>query len=176
MENTLRVLNDLLDQRVLGQYAIGGAFGALFYTEPFLTEDLDVFCLVPASASPLMPFADVYEALKKRGYNFDGEFMSIEGVPVQFLPASTPLLEAALADAVAQRYGQTTTRVIGPEHLAAIALQTGRDKDYIRVDLLLRQAESFDVGLLKKLILEHGLSARWVTFKTRFPETATQVG
>jgi hypothetical protein len=172
MEDTLRVLNELVEVGVLEQYAIGGAIGALFYVEPFLTEDLDVFCLVASSASALTPFASLYEELKRRAYMFEGEFMSIEGVPVQFLPASTPLLVDALAAAVAMSFGQTAARVMRPEYLAAIALQTGRDKDYARVDLLLRQAKDFDVGLLKQLVLDHGLSSRLSVFKTRFTETA----
>ena len=42
MEATLRVLNELERNGVISRYAIGGAVGAIFYTEPFLTYDLDI--------------------------------------------------------------------------------------------------------------------------------------
>ncbi len=42
MEATLRVLNELERNGVISRYAIGGAVGAIFYMEPFLTYDLDI--------------------------------------------------------------------------------------------------------------------------------------
>lgn len=172
MENTVRVLDDLVESGVIERYAIGGAVGALFYVETFHTEYLDVFCLVPTPVSALMPFAEVNAALQQRGYRFDDELISIEGVPVQFLPASGSPLVDALADAIEMPHGKTATRVMRPEHLAAIALQTGRDKDYLRVDLLMRQAKDFDTGLFKNLVVLHALSMRLHTFENRFPEAA----
>src|SRR5689334_19761221 len=104
MEATLRVLNELVERGVVERYAIGGAMAAMYYLEPFLTEDLDVFCVTAASTSPLNPFAHVYEALRERGYSFEGEFMMVEGVPVQFLPTTTELDREALDAAVSKPY------------------------------------------------------------------------
>ena len=69
--------------------------------------------------------------------------MNIEGIPVQFLPVYNDLLEEALAEARETLYGQTSTRVLRAEHLAAIAVQTGRDRDRERVRLL-REQSSLD--------------------------------
>jgi hypothetical protein len=97
MEATLAVLNDLVAQRVIEKYAIGGAVAAIFWVEPFDTVD-DVFVFLPPSAPPLEPLREVFSYLKTRGCNFEGEFLFIEGVPVQFLPAEDPkgLTKAAL--------------------------------------------------------------------------------
>jgi hypothetical protein len=46
MEATLKVLNELEREGVISRYAIGGAVGAIFYMEPFLTYDLEPNCLV----------------------------------------------------------------------------------------------------------------------------------
>ena len=46
MKRTLEVLNQLEKEGVFTRYAIGGAMGATFYTEPVLTFDLDVFVLL----------------------------------------------------------------------------------------------------------------------------------
>src|SRR5881296_157733 len=140
METTLQVLNDVERAGVVSRYAIGGAMGAMFYVEPVLTFDLDVFVLLPQSAGGLLTLAPLYEALRARGYAEEGECVNIEGVPVQFLPAYNALLEEALAEARETLYETTPTRVLRVEHLLAIALQTGRDKDRERVRLLREQA------------------------------------
>lgn len=86
--------------------------------------------------------------------------MNIEGIPVQFLPAYNALLKEALAQATTIAYGSTTTRVLRPEHLLAIALQTGRAKDRERVRLLLEQAD-LDRTLLDGILTRHALHPLW---------------
>jgi hypothetical protein len=41
----------------------------------------------------------IYDSLKQRGCEPEGECVLIAGMPVQFLPAYNPLLEEALAEA-----------------------------------------------------------------------------
>ena len=84
----------------------------------------------------------------------------IEDVPVQFLPAYNALVEEALAEAKEMSYETTPTRVLRAEHLVAIALQTGRDKDRERVRLMFDQAP-LDRAYLADIIARHGLDARW---------------
>jgi len=43
VEKTLRVINRMETDGVIGRYAIGGAVAAIFYIEPFTTYDLDIF-------------------------------------------------------------------------------------------------------------------------------------
>ncbi|MBI2752878.1 MAG: hypothetical protein HYX46_05115 [Betaproteobacteria bacterium] len=160
MERTLRVLNELEQTGVLGRHAIGGAMGATFYVEPLLTFDLDIFVVLPETPAGLLTLAPLYEALRGRGYAEAGECVEIEGVPVQFLPAFNPLLREALAEARETLYEQTPIRVLRAEHLLAIALQTGRNKDRERVRLLHEQAP-LDRGYLISVLQRHGLEARW---------------
>lgn len=160
MEKTLQVLNDLVRDGVLSRYAIGGAMGATFYVEPVLTFDLDIFVLLPQTVSGLLTLESLYEALRARGYTEEGECVNIEGVPVQFLPAHNDLLVEALDESREVLYEHTSTRVVRAEHLAAIALQTGRDKDRERVRLLREQAE-LDRDYLGKLLARHNLEGRW---------------
>jgi hypothetical protein len=82
----------------------------------------------------------------------------IEGVPVQFLPAYNALLEEALAEARETLYEQTPTRVLRAEHLVAIAIQTGREKDHQRVRLLEEQAP-LDAKYLTEVLARHRLRA-----------------
>lgn len=159
MEKTLQVLNSLETNGVLGRYAIGGAMGATFYVEPFLTFDLDVFVISPQQG-PLLTLTKLYEALREKGYCEKGGHVNIEGVPVQFLPAYNLLLEEALTEARTTTYETTSTRVLRAEHLIAICLQTGRDKDIDRIRLFTKEA-SFDMEYLMGILRRHELEDAW---------------
>jgi hypothetical protein len=160
MKRTLQVLNELERGGVIERYAIGGAMGATFYVEPLLTFDLDVFVILPQGESGLLSLSPLYNALCARGYAEDGECVLIEDVPVQFLPAYNALLEEALREARDTSYENVPTRVVGAEHLIAICLQTGRDKDRERVRLLRDQAE-IDMNVLAGVLQRHGLEGKW---------------
>ena len=163
MEKTLQVLNALERDGVLGRYAIGGAMGATFYVEPFLTFDLDVFVLLPQTSGGLLTLSPLYEALRQRGYAEDGECVLIEGIPVQFLPAYNPLIEEALEQAADTLYEQTPARVLRPEHLIAICVQTGRDKDRQRVSTFLEQ-DALDRERLTAILPRHHLEPRFTAW------------
>ena len=160
MKRTLQVLNKLEDEGVFARYAIGGAMAATFYVEPLLTFDLDVFVVLPTGRGSLISLAPIYDALRARGYAEEAECVLIEGVPVQFLPAYNPLLEEALAKANETLYEDVATRVLRAEHLVAICLQTGRDKDRERVRILREQA-TLDMNYLADVLARHDLEKRW---------------
>jgi len=160
MKRTLQVLNELERSGVIERYAIGGAMGATFYVEPLLTFDLDVFVVLPTTVGDLISLAPLYEALRTRGYAEEGECVLIEGVPVQFLPAYNALLEEALREARDTLYEEVSTRVVRAEHLVAICLQTGRDKDRERVRIFREQVE-LDMNYLVDVLQRHGLEGKW---------------
>ena len=160
MERTLQVLNELEREGVLSRYAIGGAMGATFYIEPFLTFDLDIIVVLPKTKAGLLTLAPLYEVLRAKGYAEEKECVVIEGVPVQFLPAYNPLLEEALREARDMSYQATWTRVLRVEHLLAICLETGRAKDRERVRILREQAILDDV-YLAQVLRRHELEGKW---------------
>lgn len=160
MNKTLKVLNALVADGILGRYAIGGAMAATFYVEPVSTFDLDVFVALPSTGGGLITLSPLYDALRARGYAESGECVAIEGVPVQFVPPYNLLVEEALENAQTTLYEDVPTRVFRAEHLAAIALQTGRQKDKQRVALLKNEAQ-LDAGLLAAILARHGLTSKW---------------
>ena len=160
MRHTLQILNELEQSGTMSRYAIGGAMGATFYVEPLLTFDLDIFVLLPQTRGGLLTLAVLYDALRAKGYVEEDECVIVEGVPVQFLPAYNALLEEALQEARDTMYEGTPTRVLRAEHLVAICLQTGRDKDRERVRLLREQA-ALDHGYLAGILARHGLEGTW---------------
>ena len=68
MEKTLRVLNRMVKDGVIEQYAIGGAVAAIFYVEPINTNDVDVFFHVKDPSAGLDILAPLYEYLSGLGY------------------------------------------------------------------------------------------------------------
>lgn len=160
MKRAIAVLNELEREGVFSRYAIGGAMGAIFYTEPFLTFDLDVFVVLPVTPGGLLTLTPIYDALRARGYAEENECVTIEGVPVQFLPAYNPLVEEALDLAQETLYEEVPVRVVRSEYLLAIALQTGRDKDRERVRILREQA-NIDQDVIADIQKRHQLGERW---------------
>lgn len=109
MEKTLKVFNELEKTGLIRRYVIGGGIAVLFYAEPILTYDLDVFCLLPVCLPPaagrpaerggLITLSPIYEYLQKKGYSVQEEHIVIEGIPVRFIPAYNELVEEAVEKA-----------------------------------------------------------------------------
>ena len=158
MKEAVTVLNQMVADGVINDYAIGGAMGATFYLEPVMTMDLDVFVLFPDDTN-LLPLQPIYDYLKKKGYLPDArmpECIDIGGTPVQFLPAYNPLLVEALGHAKSFDYDGESARVLSAEYLAAISQQTGRMKDKLRVQAFL-QSDKCDKNLLKEILARYCL-------------------
>lgn len=159
MHDALTALNQLVADGVIPRYAIGGAIGASFYIEAQATEDLDVFVLMSPAASGLLSLSPIYEALQHLGGVPEKEHIRIGGWQVQILPAYKPLVGEALAAAVDTTFDGIPTRVLTAEHLCAIALDTGRPKDYYRVSLFI-EAEVLDIVALDSLLTRYNLRER----------------
>jgi hypothetical protein len=106
--------------------------------------------------------APLYEYLADFGYQGHGDAIDIEGWPVQFLPIFNPVLEEAVAGAKEVRFQRTKTRVMQPEHLVAIMLQTGRLKDHARIVQFMEHGV-VDQDRLADILARHGLIKKWET-------------
>lgn len=167
MREIIKIINQMVKDGVIEEYAIGGAVAAIYYLEPFDTADIDVFVQVDASGGDLAILAPIYEYLTERGYGARGESIHIEGMPVQFLPVFNPLTEEAVGKAQAIKYSRVTTRIMRPEHLVAIMLDTGRPKDYLRISMFLEQG-AVKLRQLYGVLRRHGLMKKWRDNEHRF--------
>ena len=94
-----------------------------------------------------------------------GDAVLIEGFPVQFLPAPTPLVHEALTEARTVEVGKQRTRVFSAEHAVAVALQTNRATDRLKIEHLLESGrEPLDEARLAAILKAHGLEDRWKKF------------
>jgi predicted nucleotidyltransferase len=168
MKDTLQVINQMLTDGVIAQYAIGGAVGATFYLEPAATLDVDVFVSFERQpGSLLISLVPIYDYLAERGWHAEQEHIVIAGWPVQFLPPGGPLEEEALAEAVETDVDGVRTRVMTAEHLVAIALNTGRAKDKLRITQFV-ESDVIDLARLRQIITRHGLLAKWQAFSDKY--------
>lgn len=159
LSGTLRVLNSLESEGVVGRYAIGGATALVFYTEPILTEDVDVFCDIPHEGI-LIDLVPLYKHLEQRGYHAKGEHVIIESVPVQFLVPPNPLVEESLRNAMEIEVEGVKTRVFGYEYLLAIMTQTARPKDRSKIVVALDSAPPDD-SKLQDILKRYNLLSKW---------------
>lgn len=77
-------------------------------------------------------------------------------IGLQFLPSSDALEQQAIAEAMETNVEGVRTWVMQPEHLVAIALRTGRAKDYARILQFLEQ-NAVDRHKLDEVLTRHAL-------------------
>lgn len=164
----IQTINQMQADGVMERYAIGGAVGATFYLEPVATLDVDIFIAFKAEAGRLLVSPQpIFDCLKARGGTMEGEYIVIAGWPVQFLPPNSPLVEEALREAVTRDVAGVPARVFTAEHLAAIALQTGRAKDKARL-LQFIESGALDADRFQTILARHGLIEAWQKFERQF--------
>jgi hypothetical protein len=156
LADAFRELSALRESRVIEDYAVGGAMAMLFWAEPVLTFDLDVFVILPAADSRVTSLAPLYEWLRSRGHVESAEHVMIHGTPVQFLVSPNPLSDEAIADAARLELEGVPVRVMRPEHLCALWLQAGGAKRRERVRVL-QEAGVVDEAVLTAVLLRHGI-------------------
>ena len=168
MKDIFDLMNQMQAASIIGKYAIGEAVGATFYLEPSATLDVGIFVTRPAGPSQaLLSLTPLYEFLQFRGGTVEGEHIVIDGWPVQFLPAADALDQEALAEAVETEVEGVKTWVMPAEHLAAIALRTGRPKHQNPVLQFLEHI-SLDEARLQGILQRHGLSGKWARFQHKY--------
>ena len=157
--DVLLLLSRLKAERVIHDYAIGGAVAVSLWAEPVATQDLDVIVTIAGDAHPFDPLRPLWEWFRQQGQTFEGEHVLIAGVPVQFLEAWSALVREAVATAAEAAYDpgdpqSPTIRLIRPTYLVAM-WQTDQGADTPRRReraARLREAGLVDDALLMALL------------------------
>lgn len=157
----ISVINRMMTAGIIKNYALGGATAVIFYTEPIATEDVDIFVHLKVGSNPFMEFQPIFDYLKDNGYEMKGEHFYVEGFPVQFLPTGTDLLDEAVTEANEfQLAEEVIVRVMTPEHLVAVMLNTERLKDYLRIGVFLEH-KVVNSDELQSVLAKHNLTEKW---------------
>jgi hypothetical protein len=174
MKSTFQVINRMVEDGIIRQYAIGGAVAALNYIEPTLTYDLDILVTLDDQTgrpeSGLITLEPIFAYLRKAGYaEIRNEGIVVEGWPVQFLPVANDLDAEGLAQAieieidVGEGSPPIKIKVLRAEHVVATALKVGRPKDRIRVSQFLAE-KAVDLAVLRGILDRHDLRQAWSRF------------
>ncbi|MCD4749224.1 MAG: hypothetical protein K8R59_07610 [Thermoanaerobaculales bacterium] len=168
MEEVAKLLNRMVKEEVILDYAVFGAIAQMRYTEAVVTFDADILVSVsnPEAIDILGP---LYEFCNSLGYHPEREAIRVGAWPVQLIPAFDPLTEEAIREAETGDLEGTPIRVVRADFLAVIALSVGRAKDFARI-LALREAGSVDDEQIFVLADHHGLADAWQKFLVRFDE------
>ncbi len=168
VREVIATINQMEADGVIERYAIGGAVAATFYVEPVATLDVDVFVAFGTEPGKLITTPKpILDYLLARGCSMKGEYVMVAGWPVQFLPPASPLIEEALAEACEIDVDGVPARVFRSEHLAAIALQTGRAKDKARLLQFIEEG-ALDAPRFQEIVQRHGLVEAWARFQRQF--------
>lgn len=168
IRDVIIAINQMEADGVIDRYAIGGAVGATFYLEPVATLDVDVFVAFHPEPGQLVASPKpVIDYLLARGCSMKGEYVMIAGWPVQFLPPPGALVEEALAESVEADVEGAPARVFSAEHLAAIALQTGRAKDKARLLQFIEEG-ALEEARFQEILRRHDLVDTWTKFERQF--------
>jgi hypothetical protein len=169
LETLVDGLNALQARGLIGQHAIGGAMAFVYWAEPFETKDVDVFTVLPTTATGVIDLGPIWDYLVAHGGTPEGQFIRVGRLLLDFVPASDALDEEAITEAVSLRIGDAVTRVFTPEHAVAIALRTWRGRDREHIDRLIRTGrQPLDVSRLAGILQRYGLGERWQRFKEMY--------
>ncbi|HEV7397746.1 MAG TPA: hypothetical protein VGN86_14645 [Pyrinomonadaceae bacterium] len=159
---TYCVVNQMVTDGVIKNYALGGAMGAFFYIEPSFTSDMDIFCLLAHDPDPsgLVMLTPIMEYLKKKGFEPTGLGAMIEGVDVQFQFPDDPLGEASIETAISHDLGGIPVRVMTPEYLIVHMLRTNRPKDRLRLVRFI-ETQVFNPSTVYGILSANGLEDRY---------------
>jgi len=160
---TLRVINELKRKRIIEDYAIAGGVAAIFYAEPILTYDLDIFFTYKKDTTGLVSLAPIYDFLREKNYREKEEHVLIEGIAVQFIPVYDELSREAVKNAKRITYQGIRSKVLRVEHLISIMLQVSRPKDKERITILQEQAK-VDKRRLNTILKKYGLIKKYKDF------------
>lgn len=152
-------IQQLRDDGVITEYAIGGAMAMAFWSEPVSTFDVDVFALLPPAGGPIVSLEPIYTWASRHGHAVQQEHIIMAGIPVQIIPAHNALAVDAVNHAATLNIEGLPIRVIRPEHLIALYLEpSARTRKRLeRVATLLEESD-VDRTRLDALLKKYGLT------------------
>lgn len=109
----------------------------------------------------------VYEELLRRFSEQSGEEAGEHFTPRELIRLMVELLEIPIPERHLSIYDPAPVRVFTAEHLAAIALQTGRPKDKARL-LQFIEADVLQTTRFMDILARHGLAETWRKFEQTF--------
>jgi len=156
----------MITNGIIKDYAIGGAVAVMAHTEPFETEDIDIFVIIEQVPKlGTIDVSNIYKYVESLGYkrNKNGYYV-IGGFSIHFVPLLDELIEEAIKKSCIRKYKEFPVRVFCPEYLIAILLMSFRMEDFIKIKRLLTQS-NLNHGLVNDLLDRFNLRKRLHKFE-----------
>jgi len=166
LKDVAQLLNEMLAESIISNYAIFGAVAQMRYTEAVMTMDMDILVALPQDAG-LIVLSGIYAFCRAQGYLPEGDAVRVGDWPVQFIPAFNKLTEDAMLNAEPAEIDDISVRVVTPVYLAVIALSVGRAKDYARILALVEEGVVRNEEI-QNLAGKYDLADAWKNFEKRF--------
>ena len=168
MKHVIQILDEMVKDDIITDYVIGGATALLYFSEPTFTEDIDVFVhLKQQGSSVIVDMSPLYEHLTTRkGYRHDGDYVLVEGFPVQFIVPYDALSVEAFSKAAVVSLAGNRVKIFDIEYLIAIMLQLGKRKYRERLRILVED-RPFDDATLIDVLTRFGLLEKWNALKNQ---------
>lgn len=166
MMEVIQTINEMKEDGVILDFVIGGGAATSLYAVPYTTEDIDFFCIYKQS-SIFIILDPLFDYLKERGGRWierNGKKTFILGIwPIDFTPATTDLVTEAMKNAKTLQIDSVAFKIFSPEYLVAVALETNRAKDLLKVHALFDH-DKVDIKILEDLLTRYNLGNRWEKF------------
>lgn len=167
MIEIVRVLNDMMKDGIIKNYAVFGAVAQMRYTEAVVTMDVDILIDLKDHPNSLAVLTPLYEYCHTKGYEPEGEAIRIGEWPAQFIPAYDRLTTDAVNNADESDLDGVAVRVVRADYLAVIALGVGRIKDFMRI-LALIESKAVSEEEIQVLAQKYDLTDQWSRYRKRF--------
>jgi hypothetical protein len=157
----LKLFNLAVREKVFERYALAGGLAVEYYGAPINTVDADFLVVFPERSSGLLDPTSLYAFFEGKGAAHSGEYLVLQGMKFQMIPANSELDREALENAVSVSEHGISFFVIAPEYLVALKLRAWRYKDRLHVSHLLDSGLSLDQSRLARILERHQLGERW---------------
>jgi hypothetical protein len=165
VEKVLLILQEAQQRGVIGDFAIGGSVGIMFYCEPITTRDIDFFVTI-AVQGRVFDLSKLYELFATHGYNqFDGQHLVVMGEKFEFLGGDEPIAQDGWSEIREAAFRSTRARVLPLETILAQKLNAGRPRDLAHLGLVFGDfAEKVDKPKFLSIVQRFGLMEKWKRF------------
>jgi len=162
----LRLFNEATDKGLITKYAIAGGFAVEFYGAPINTVDIDFLGVFPQTASGLLDPSVYFDFFRSKGADTSGEYLVMNGLRFQIIPANQGLDAEALEAATGVSEAGIRFFVVTLEHLIAMKLNAWRYKDRLHINHLLDSGLNPNESRLLSILQRYGLETRWAQLLT----------
>ena len=168
MKSVINYLNEMKENNIIKEYAVGEAIALIYYFEPIQTQEIDVFIIVKETDTLFVSLSPIYNILESKGGILREEYIIIHNTPVQFLVAYNQLIEEALYNSNKVFYLGSEFSIFSLEYLMAIMVQTSRGKDKARLEEILKVNLNFDKSKFESILKKYSLETKWEKIKSGF--------